>query len=177
MRILAIFAIVVSMVTPSLTQNEAQAITDPQQIISRGKPDVQKFALDKLFMSYLVGGTAWSPDGKSIAFISNISGRRNLWLVAAEGGWPAQLAISDQRQATPAWSPDGKWIAYQSDYDGDEQWDIFLVSPNTGQVVNLTKTRDIAEENPAWSPDGRYLRSEERRVGKEGKCEGARWWI
>ena len=44
------------------------------------------------------------------------------------------------------WSPDGKWIAYQSDYDGDEQWDIFLVSPKTGQVVNLTQTREIAEE-------------------------------
>src|SRR5438105_4660649 len=44
-----------------------------------------------------------------------------------------------------------------SDYDGDEQWDIFLVSPSTGQVVNLTNTREIAEESPTWSPDGRYL--------------------
>ena len=43
------------------------------------------------------------------------------------------------------------------DYDGDEQWDIFFVSPNTGQVVNITNTREIAEESPTWSPDGRYL--------------------
>ena len=99
----------------------------------------------------------WSPDGKSIAFISNMSGRNNLWLVPAEGGWPVQLTVSDQRQTAPAWSPDGKWIAYQSDYDGDEQWDIFLVSPKTGKVVNLTQTREIAESNPTWSPDGRYL--------------------
>ena len=56
-----------------------------------------------------------------------------------------QLTVSDQRQTAPAWSPDGKWIAYQSDYDGDEQWDIFLVSPKTGKVVNLTQTREIAE--------------------------------
>ena len=75
----------------------------------------------------------------------------------AEGGWPTQLTVSDQRQTSPAWSPDGKWIAYQSDYDGDEQWDIFFVSPKTGQVVNITNTREIAEENPTWSPDGRYL--------------------
>jgi dipeptidyl aminopeptidase/acylaminoacyl peptidase len=65
--------------------------------------------------------------------------------------------VSDQRQTSPTWSPDGKWIAYMSDYDGDEQWDIFLVSPKTGQIVNLTNTREIAEESPAWSPDGRYL--------------------
>ena len=102
-------------------------------------------------------GTAWSPDGKTIAFVSNISGRNNIWLVPAAGGWPTQLTISDQRQSQPAWSPDGRWIAYQSDYDGDEQWDIFLVSPKTGHVVNVTNTRLIAEEHPAWSPDGRYL--------------------
>jgi dipeptidyl aminopeptidase/acylaminoacyl peptidase len=65
--------------------------------------------------------------------------------------------VSDQRQSSPTWSPDGKWIAYISDYDGDEQWDIFLVSPKTGQVVNITNTREIAEVSPAWSPDGRYL--------------------
>ena len=82
---------------------------------------------------------------------------KNLWLVPAEGGWPVQLTVSDQRQTAPAWSPDGKWIAYQSDYDGDEQWDIFLVSPKTGKVVNLTSTREIAETDPTWSPDGRYL--------------------
>jgi len=68
-----------------------------------------------------------------------------------------QLTISDQRQASPAWSPDGKWIAYISDHDGDEQWDIFLVSPANGDVVNLTNTPAISEESPAWAPDGRHL--------------------
>jgi dipeptidyl aminopeptidase/acylaminoacyl peptidase len=108
-------------------------------------------------MTRQIGRATWSPDGKSVAFISNMSGRNNLWLVPAEGGFPVQLTVSDQRQTAPAWSPDGKWIAYQSDYDGDEQWDIFLVSPKTGKVVNLTQTREIAEQSPTWSPDGRYL--------------------
>ncbi len=68
------------------------------------------------------------------------------------GGWPTQLTVSDQRQTSADWSPDGKWIAYISDYDGDEQWDIFFVSPKTGQVVNITNTREISEESPTWSP-------------------------
>ena len=55
------------------------------------------------------------------------------------------------------WSPDGTWIAYISDHDGDEQWDIFLVSPKTGDVVNLTTSPDSAEVEPAWSPDGRPI--------------------
>src|SRR5260370_12372447 len=155
----AIFAMVVLMVTPLLAQNQdqAQAITDPLQVTSRSKPDVQKFALDKLFMSYSVGGTAWSPNGKSIALISNMSGRRNLWLVAASGGAPVQITTSDQRQASPAWSPDGKWIAFISDHDGNEQWDIFLVHSAGGEVTNLTHTPEIAETDPAWSPDGKSL--------------------
>jgi dipeptidyl aminopeptidase/acylaminoacyl peptidase len=160
MRRPLLFAIVITMSTIALTQTlpTPQAVTDPKQISSKSKAQVDKnLSIEKLYMTRAIGATAWSPDGKTIAFICNISGRNNLWLVPAEGGWPTQLTVSDQRQTAPAWSPDGKWIAYMSDYDGDEQWDIFLISPNTGQVVNLTNTREIAEESPTWSPDGRYL--------------------
>jgi dipeptidyl aminopeptidase/acylaminoacyl peptidase len=141
------------------TISTPQAITDPKEISSKPNAQVEpkSLTIEKLYMTRQVGRATWSPDGKSIAFISNMSGRNNLWLVPAEGGWPVQLTVSDQRQTAPAWSPDGKWIAYQSDYDGDEQWDIFLVSPKTGRVVNLTQTREIAEMSPTWSPDGRYL--------------------
>src|SRR5215831_7582827 len=79
-------------------------ITDPQQLTSQRRPDVQSFNLEKLYLTRLVGATAWSPDGKFIAFMS--------------------------------------------DYDGDEQWDLFLSSPLSGEVVNLTETKDISEENP-----------------------------
>jgi dipeptidyl aminopeptidase/acylaminoacyl peptidase len=164
MRVLSLFvmvelmSILVASKTPPATRPAPQAITDPKQISSRPDARVEKnLSIEKLYMTRQVGGSTWSPDGKTVAFVSNLSGRNNIWLVPAEGGWPMQLTVSDQRQGSPTWSPNGKWIAYISDYDGDEQWDIFLVSPKTGQVVNLTNTREIAEESPAWSPDGRYL--------------------
>jgi dipeptidyl aminopeptidase/acylaminoacyl peptidase len=165
MRSSILFAIVILMSTvltedlPAQTLQAPQAVTDPKKIASKPNAQVEPkgLTIEKLYMTRQVGRPTWSPDGKQIAFISNMSGRNNLWLVPAEGGWPVQLTVSDQRQSAPAWSPDGKWIAYQSDYDGDEQWDIFLVSPKTGKVVNLTGTREIAEQNPTWSPDGRYL--------------------
>ena len=160
MRICWLFAIVVLMTTfvQAETLPAPQAITDPKQITSKPDARVEKsLTIEKLYMTRQVGSATWSPDGKTVAFISNLSGRNNIWTVVAEGGWPMQLTVSDQRQTSPTWSPDGKWIAYMSDYDGDEQWDIFLVSPKTGQVVNLTNTREIAEESPTWSPDGRYL--------------------
>ena len=155
-----VFAMVAIMSTIAFPQTLPlpQAITDPKQLTSKPNAQVERtLTIEKLYMTRAVGDTTWSPDGRTIAFISNMSGRNNVWLLPADGGWPTQLTVSDQRQSSPAWSPDGKWIAYQSDYDGDEQWDIFLVSPKTGQIVNLTNTREIAEQSPVWSPDGRYL--------------------
>ena len=160
MRVLLSFVMVGLMTVISQAANlpAPQTITDPKLITSRADARIEKsLTIEKLYMTRTVSDATWSPDGKSVAFICNLSGRNNLWLVPAEGGWPTQLTVSDQRQNSPAWSPDGKWIAYASDYDGDEQWDIFLVSPKTGHVVNITNTREIAELSPTWSPDGRYL--------------------
>src|SRR5689334_18706900 len=156
MRTLILFTLFsMSSIMSAQTLSVPPAITDPKQIRSKPNAQVeqnqQSLSVERLFMTRSVQATAWSPDGKTIAFISNISGRNNIWLVPAEGGWPTQLTVSDQRQASTAWSPDGKWIAYMSDYDGDEQWDIFFVSPKTGQVVNITNTREISEEHPTWS--------------------------
>jgi dipeptidyl aminopeptidase/acylaminoacyl peptidase len=161
MRTVALLATVLflSILVSAQTLPARKAITDPKQIASKPNAQVEprSLTIEKLYMTRQIGRPTWSPDGKSIAFISNMSGRNNIWIVSPEGGFPSQLTVSDQRQSGITWSPDGKWIAYQSDYDGDEQWDIFIVSPKTGKVVNLTQTREIAETNPAWSPDGRYL--------------------
>jgi dipeptidyl aminopeptidase/acylaminoacyl peptidase len=154
---------------PALAQH---AITDPTKLQSKTVDNMQTFSIEKLYTTRLVGGTTWSPDGKQIAFISNISGRNNLWLVPAAGGWPTQLTISDQRQMQPAWSPDGLWIAYASDYDGNEQWDIFLVSPNGGDVVNLTTSKETAEQAPAWAPDGKSIAyMSKARTGSSNEIE------
>ncbi len=153
--------ILMSFAAPAQTLPVPKAITDPKQITAKTSADVeqsqQNLAIDRLYTTRQVGGSSWSPDGKTVAFVTNISGRNNLWTVPADGGWPTQLTISDQRQTQPAWSPDGKWIAYISDYDGDEQFDIFIASPKDGRVVNITRTREISEESPTWSPSGRYL--------------------
>lgn len=139
------------------TAHPSTVITDPAQINSKEKFDVQPLSMEKLFMSHSIGESAWSPDGRQVAFISNMSGRRNIWLVPAQSGWPIQLTVSNERQTSPVWSPQGRWIAYASDYGGNEQYDLSLVSSTNGQVVTLTSSPEVSEESPAWSPNGEKL--------------------
>jgi dipeptidyl aminopeptidase/acylaminoacyl peptidase len=134
-----------------------KAITDPAKLESRSLPDFKPVALEKFFLTRQFESAAWSPDGKQIAFTSNISGRMNIWLVSSEGGWPKQLTISEQRQNALSWSPDGKWIAYTSDTDGDELWDVYIVNPRTGQTTNLTLSPKVEEGRASWSPDSKRI--------------------
>src|ERR1043166_968255 len=84
--------------------------TDPKQITSKPNPASRPVPVDDLLFSRRAGGPAWSPDGRQIAFTTNLTGRVNLWKVNANGGWPIQMVQADDREGSAIFSPDGKWI-------------------------------------------------------------------
>src|SRR5215467_2001087 len=57
---------------------------------------------------------AWSPDGKTIAFISARSGDSQVYLLSMEGGEPHPLTKLSTGADLAIWSPDGKTIAFTS---------------------------------------------------------------
>jgi len=70
---------------------------------------------------------AFSPDGRTVAFLSDRSGAENLWLMAPDGSKPRQLSFLDDNPvfASPAWSADGRTIfvtRYWSDRNAYELW-------------------------------------------------------
>lgn len=136
---------------------DTRQVTDPKAITSLSSPNARPIPIDDLYFTRSVSSASWSPDGKQIAFTTDISGRSNLWRVNASGGWPIQLSQSDERQYGEAWSPDGKWIVLQQDTGGNELWDIFAIPSDGGELVNLTNTPEIREESPRWSPDGKTI--------------------
>lgn len=136
---------------------EDRALTDPRSVNSESNANAHPAPIDDLYYTRSVSGAAWSPDGKEVVLTSDLAGRRNLWKVSASGGWPLQLAQSDDRQYGAAWSPDGKWIVYQQDSGGNEMWDLYAVASEGGEPVNLTNTPDVREQGPLWSQDGKTV--------------------
>jgi len=136
---------------------DARPITDAKTIVSASNPNARPIPIDDLYFTRSVSSASWSPNGKEIVFTTDISGRSNLWKVNAYGGWPIQLAQSDERQYGGTWSPDGKWILFQQDTAGNELWDIFAIPSDGGEAINLTNTPEVREEGPRWSPDGRTV--------------------
>ena len=56
----------------------------------------------------------WSPDGKSIAFISNREGTSQIYMMPAQGGNPKKITSLSTGAENEKWSPDGRWIAFTS---------------------------------------------------------------
>src|SRR3954470_2239333 len=56
----------------------------------------------------------WSPDGSRLAFASDRSDKRQLYLIDPRGGEAEQLTTLDESPSGFRWSPDGKQIAFTS---------------------------------------------------------------
>jgi dipeptidyl aminopeptidase/acylaminoacyl peptidase len=104
-----------------------------------------------------MGGATLSSDGSHIAYISNKSGRLNLWIMNADGSGEKQLLQSNDRQAAPAFTHDGKEIVYMQDKGGDELYDLYAVPATGGEARNITNTDHTSETSPLFSPDGVML--------------------
>jgi len=139
------------------TSPDDRQITDPSSVISVTKPAAGPVPISQLYYTRNTFAPAWSPDGSEVVFTTNMTGRFNLWKVSTSGGWPIQLLQSEDRQSGAVWSPDKKWIVFEQDFGGGELYDLFAVSSDGAEVINITNTPEVSESNPHWSPDGSML--------------------
>ncbi len=128
---------------------------------------------------------AWSPDGKSLAFVSQRrpdAARDDDWdlyvMEATAGAPPRQLTTFEgpdnnpDYESRPAWSPDGRAIAYLQGgppnliYYGVQK--LAVVSSAGGAPRILTAALDRNVASPVWSSDGSsitFLLEDDRAVG------------
>jgi tricorn protease len=96
----------------------------------------------------------WSPDGTSIAFVSDMTGEEQVYRVDQEGkGRPQALTTGlNTFLLGLVWAPDGKHLAL-NDKDGR----IMVVGADGRGLVQVAKDSNDAGVYLAWSPDGQFL--------------------
>ncbi|HEY8550484.1 MAG TPA: DPP IV N-terminal domain-containing protein [Vicinamibacterales bacterium] len=110
------------------------------------------------------GEPAWSPDGTTLAFVSNRGGPPELHLLdLATGKGPMRLSPSVA--GSPAWSPDGTHLAFACLRSG--QWDICVIDRD-GRRERVVVSSPVDETEPAWSPDSARL-AFRRADGRRGE--------
>jgi dipeptidyl aminopeptidase/acylaminoacyl peptidase len=111
----------------------------------------------------------FSPDGKEIAFTSNLdeveatSTNSDVFVLslADENSKPKNLTVANHgSDSTPMYSADGKWIAIRSQFRAGYESDRFrlqLIERATGKITNLTENFDRWVDSMSWAPDSKSL--------------------
>ena len=106
---------------------------------------------------YDCGAPQWSPDGTTLAFISDrnedsdlIPGRDFIYTISASGGELTEVPTPIGYKGGLSWSPDGKWFAYLGNTDIGDPWGTrntrVLLLPSAGgeTAADLTGHSDIS---------------------------------
>jgi dipeptidyl aminopeptidase/acylaminoacyl peptidase len=119
----------------------------------------------------------WSPDGKTLAFISDRGGSGQIWLLRSGGGEPVRLTDEKGGVFAADWSPDGKTIAFLSrdlptpeqikkkemsggvEVVGEDQKMVHIHLVDVASKVSrqLTHGDDITVLSFGWSPDSKQI--------------------
>jgi Tol biopolymer transport system component len=99
--------------------------------------------------------SAWSPDGKALAFVERTATSEDIWMLPIGEGTAAPRPWLNTRfnESHPDWSPDGRWIAYDSNESGRSE---VYIQPYPGPGPRYAVSRD-GGSSPAWARDGREL--------------------
>jgi dipeptidyl aminopeptidase/acylaminoacyl peptidase len=101
-------------------------------------------------------GASFSPDGRRVSFLTEITGVPQVWEVGAEGSsWPEQLTFYEERVTDAAYSPAGNRLLFGMDAGGNERSQLFLLED--GEVTDLTRAPEAIHYSGGFSPDGRRI--------------------
>ncbi len=104
------------------------------------------------------GSAQFSPDDRTVAFLSDFTGVPQLWSVSMDdGSWPQQLTLGQERVGFLSYARKSETIAFGLDEGGDERFQIHLLEGGGEKTTELTKDPGVVHNWGDWSPDERSV--------------------
>jgi dipeptidyl aminopeptidase/acylaminoacyl peptidase len=148
------------LVSSAYSQNQASTVkTDKKNAQDQVAASVARMAR----VGYAVGAT-FSPDGKSISFISNMSGVPQVWIMPAEGGYPRMVTNGDDPVQGAEWSPASDWLAVTIAPGGGLNSQVYVVRPDGTGLRLLTQGGKDNNGFDAWTEDGTRIAIDSSRL-------------
>ncbi len=97
---------------------------------------------------------SWSPDGKSLAYVSYATGRPQIYVQNIYTRHTQQLTNFKGSNLSPVWSPDGRRMAMSLSKDGNAE--LYVMDLSTRRLHRITRSYG-ADIEPDWFPDGQSL--------------------
>jgi dipeptidyl aminopeptidase/acylaminoacyl peptidase len=141
---------------------------DGQDRESNTLPDDMETAVALMAKIGSCSSPSFSPDGKRLAFVSDLNGVPQVWTVPAGGGWPELVTALDDHVGAVSWSPAGDWLAFSLAPGGGMNEQVYVVRPDGTGLRRLT---DGGAENNwlgDWTHDGRALMLASNRRDPQG---------
>jgi TolB protein len=108
---------------------------------------------------------AWTPDGRSLVYVSFENGRSEIYLQQIYTGERSMIASFPGINSAPEVSPDSKQLALTLSKDGNAE--IYLLDLTTRKFRRLTNTgTNVIDTEPTFSPDGKWLLFTSDRGGR-----------
>lgn len=107
-----------------------------------------------------------SPDGRTLAFVSNDLGNFELYTCNIDGTNPFRVTDTKYDERGPKWSNDGRRIAFTM-HDIRNNVRCALINPNGKSLRVIASNVDTGSHNhraPAWSSDGRQVAFEASNI-------------
>lgn len=99
----------------------------------------------------------WSPDGRSIAFVSTRGGTPDIYVMRSDGSHVRRLTHDAANENQLVWSPAGGVIAFVRVAAGGGDREIYSIGTTGTGLKDLSQDPGTYDINPAWSPDGRRI--------------------
>jgi dipeptidyl aminopeptidase/acylaminoacyl peptidase len=132
-------------------------VQDPREQVRKLLRGSEGFSIERYLNIRAATSPALAPEGDRVAFLLNVTGTPQVWSVAAAGGWPEQLTFYTDRVDFVRWSPDGTGMIFGKAIGGNENAQLYWMSPDGAQVRALTAAPNVRHNFGAWSADGRRI--------------------